>query len=100
MYMNEKIIEDKFGIKWAWIGVIFVTVISTIMFDKETFTYALGHTLGLLVIGFIVSSIVYFILKIFFKKKWTWHHWFNIATCVGFLLNILRWIIIPLVKVF
>lgn len=103
--MNEEIIEDnqqqienKFGIKWAWIVVLFATIISTVMFDNETFTYALGHTLGVVVIGFIVSPIVYFILKKFIKTKWNWYYWFNIATTVGFLLNILMWIIIPLAR--
>jgi len=95
---NEQVGDDTSGVKWAWIVIFIVTCFATVMIERETFTYALGHSCATLVAGFIASPILYLILKKFLKIKWMWYHWFNIATSVGFGLDILRWIIVPMAR--
>jgi hypothetical protein len=68
------------------------------MFERETLTYALGHSVGFLVAGFIASPVFYLILKSFLKIKWMWYHWFNMATSIGFGLDIFRLVVASMVK--
>ena len=95
---NESPVDDKSGIKWAWIVIFIVSCFATVMIERESFTYAAGHSCASLVAGFIASPVLYLILKNFLKIKWMWYHWFNIAASVGFGLNALRWILVPIAK--
>ena len=95
---NKNTVDDKSGIKWAWIVIFIVSCFATVMIESETFTYAIGHSCASLVAGFIASPVLYLILKNFLKIKWMWYHWFNIAASVGFGLDVLRWVLVPMAR--
>ncbi len=102
--MDERTQEpfsDKFddsGIRWAWVVIFVVTVLSNLMMERESFTYSLGHAVAGTTIGFVLSPIAFFVIKGFSKFRWMWYHWFNIATSIGFVADFLRWIIVPYAK--
>lgn len=93
---NEQTVDDTSGIKWAWIVIFIVSCFAIVMIERESFTYAIGNSCASLVAGFIASPVLYLILKNFIKTKWMWYHWFNLAASVGFGLNVLRWILVPI----
>jgi hypothetical protein len=95
---NQLSQQDNSGVKWAWIVIFLVTSLATTMFEGENLTYGFGHACGAFVIGLIISPIGYLILKKFIKIKWMWYHWFNIAASIGFGLDVLRWILVPMAR--
>jgi hypothetical protein len=88
---------EKNEVKWAWIVILAVDCVATVMFEHETVQYALGHLVAALAVGFIGSPIVYLLLKFTTKINWRWFHWFNIAASIVIALDVIRWIVVPMV---
>lgn len=85
-------------VRWAWAVVLVITPIAIVMFERESFTYALGSTTAGIVFGFLLSPIVWLVSKPFAKFKWRWYHWFNSAAFAALVLKIGYWVLVPMAK--
>jgi hypothetical protein len=93
-----KEVASSVEVRWAWVVVLVITPIATVMFEHESFNYALGSTIGGIVFGFLLSPIIWLVSKPFVKFTWCWYHWFNSAAFTGLVLKIGYWVIVPIVK--
>lgn len=88
----------SFEARWAWAVVLVITPIAIFMFERESFTYALGSTTAGITFGFLLSPIWWLISKPFTKVKWRWYHWFNSAAFTALVLKIGYWVLVPIAK--
>lgn len=78
--------------RWAWAVVLVITPGAIVMFERESFMYALGSTAAGITLGFLLSPIWWLISKPFTKLKWRWYHWFNSAVFTSLVLKIVYWV--------
>ncbi len=84
--------------RWAWAVTIVVTILATIMFEQESFMFALGNAIAWVALGFLLSPVWWGISRLFVKFRWHWYHWFNSAAFTALVLKILYWVIVPLAQ--
>ena len=84
--------------RWAWAVVLVITPIAIVMFERESFTYALGSTTAGLTFGILLSPIWWLISKPFTKFRWCWYHWLNSSTFTALVLKIGYWVLVPMAK--
>jgi hypothetical protein len=82
--------------RWAWAVVLIITPIAIVMFEHESFTYALGSTTAGITFGFLLSPVWRLISRPFSNLKWRWYHWFNSAAFTALVLKIGYWTLVPM----
>lgn len=92
--MNDLLKEeaDSVEARWAWAVVLVVTPLAIVMFERESFMYALGNTAASITLGFLLSPVWWLISKPLTKLKWRWYHWFNSAAFTSLALKIVYWV--------
>jgi hypothetical protein len=84
--------------RWAWAVVLLVSPIAIFMFEPVSFIYALGNTIAGIVLGFLLSPVIWLIFKSIAKFTWRWYHWFNSAVFTALVLKICYWVLVPMSK--